>query len=112
MESRLRSGQAGTGIRDCTLAGQAWHGVSALESASLAGSVGVGTTGDLIGITTISFLITTAMYPTSECSSIAITSMLPEVDSVVAAASMGEVSQARSRTTHLPPPMPPPVAAP
>src|SRR5258708_37335119 len=112
MESSLRSGQAGNGIRDCNLPGQAWHGVSALESASLAGSVGVGTTGDLIGITTISFWITTAMYPTAECSSIAITSMLPEVDSVVAAASMGEISMARPRSTDSPHRMPRLVLAP
>src|SRR5258708_28276435 len=95
MESRLRSGQAGTGIRDCTLPGQAWHGVSALESASLAGSVGVGTPGDLIGITTISFFITKAIYPPAEGSSIAITSMLPEGDSLVAAAFMGGLSIGR-----------------
>jgi hypothetical protein len=41
-----------------------------LESAISAGSVGDGTTGDLTGITTMSFITTTLTYPTAESSPI------------------------------------------
>src|SRR5438132_4997780 len=73
MESLSGFGQAGIGIRDCTLQVRVLRLVSALASASLAGLAGVGTTGDLIGITTVSFSIITATSPTAESSSIATT---------------------------------------
>src|SRR5947208_16309553 len=73
MESLSGSGQAGIGIRDCTLQVRVLRLVSALASASLVGLAGVGTTGDLIGITTVSFSIITATSPTAESSSIATT---------------------------------------
>src|SRR5207245_5298534 len=71
MESLSGSGQAGIGIRDCTLQVRVLRLVSALASASLAGLAGVGTTGDLIGITTVSFSIIMAKSPTAGYSSIA-----------------------------------------
>src|SRR3989441_12914173 len=73
MESLSGSGQAGIGIRDCTLQVRVLRLVLALASASLVGLAGVGTTGDLIGITTVSFSIITATSPTAESSSIATT---------------------------------------
>src|SRR5437899_13087943 len=73
MESLSGSGQAGIVILDCTLQVRVLRLVSALASASLAGLAGVGTTGDLIGITTVSFSIITATSPTAESSSIATT---------------------------------------
>src|SRR2546430_3193878 len=73
MESLAGPGQAGIGIRDCTLQVRVLRLVSALASATLAGLAGVGTTGDLIGITTVSFSIITATSPTAESSSIATT---------------------------------------
>src|SRR3989442_6643399 len=73
MESLSGSGQAGIGIRDCTLQVRVLRLVSALASASLAGLAGVGTTGGLIGITTVSFSIITATSPAAESSSIATT---------------------------------------
>src|SRR2546421_5633755 len=75
MESLSGSGQAGIGIRDCTLQVRVLRLVSALASASLAGLAGVGTTGDLIGITTVSFSIITATSPTAVSSSIVTTSI-------------------------------------
>src|SRR5207244_11270389 len=73
MESLSGSGHAGICIRDCTLQVRVLRLVSALASASLAGLAGVGTTGDLIGITTVSFSIITATSPTAVSSSIATT---------------------------------------
>src|SRR5690349_20166139 len=73
MDSLSGSGQAGIGIRDSTLQVRVLRLASALALASLAGLAGVGTTGDLIGITTVYFSITTATYPTAESSSIVTT---------------------------------------
>jgi hypothetical protein len=77
-----------------------------LESASLAGLDGVGDTGDLIGITTASFSTTMATYPTAEFSLIAITSTLPEADSIVAVGFMEETFTAASRSMDSPHRMP------
>jgi hypothetical protein len=71
MESPSESGQAGIHIPDCFLPVQELRLGWALESASMAGSVGAGTTGDLTGTTTASFTTTTGTYPTAEFSSIA-----------------------------------------
>src|SRR5690349_19961820 len=73
MDSLSGSGQAGIGIRDSTLQVRVLRLASALASASLAGLAGAGTTGDLIGITTVYFSSTTATYPTAESSSIVTT---------------------------------------
>ena len=78
--------------------GQESRLASALESASLAGLVGDGTTGDLTGITTMSSSTTTDSYPTAEFSLTAATSQ--EVDSIVAAAFMGETFTARLIPAH------------
>src|SRR5438105_15685806 len=77
MESLSGSGQAGIGIRDCTLQARVLRLVSALASASLAGLAGVGTTGDLIGITTVFFSLFTAPSPTAPSPSIPATLIAP-----------------------------------
>src|SRR6267154_1462818 len=77
MESLSRYGRAGTGIRDSTSMARDLFGVRALESTSLADSVGVGGTGDSIGATTTSFSIITVMFPTAEFSQIANTLVGP-----------------------------------
>ena len=68
---------SGRGIRiqGCSLAVPGLRLVLALESASLVGLAGAGTTGDMIGTTTASFSTTTPTYPTAEFSSIATTSI-------------------------------------
>jgi len=68
MEITSVCGRAGTGIRDCI-----WNDLesplaSALELASLAGSVGAGTTGDMTGIITTFASTTTITNPTAESS--------------------------------------------
>ena len=75
MERPSGSGRAGIRIRDFTLPGRELRLASALESASLGGMAGVGTTGDTIGITTELFTTTTPISPTAEFSSIATTSI-------------------------------------
>src|SRR5437588_9572491 len=77
MESPSGSGRAGIRIPDCSLRDRESRLALALESVSLAGSVGVGTTGDLIGITTESFTTTPPTYPTAESSSTVTTSITP-----------------------------------
>src|ERR1700678_1326111 len=63
MESPSGSGQTGIGIRGSSLMVRELHLASALESAFLVGTVGAGTTGDTIGITTafVSPLTTTSI---------------------------------------------------
>src|SRR5712691_385250 len=87
MESLSGSGQDGIGIQGCTLPDRELRLAWALASASLAVLAGAGTTGDMIGITTVSFSITTPTYPTAESSPIttpsitrAATSIMAEVD--------------------------------
>src|ERR1700674_943992 len=70
MESPSGSGQAGIRIQDSFLVVRELPLASALESASLVGLAGGGTTGDMIGITTASFTTTIPTYPTAEFSSI------------------------------------------
>src|SRR6267154_508078 len=106
MERRSASGQTGTGTRGSTLPGQASDGASASESVSLVDLVGAGTTGDLIGITTMSFSTIMGSYRTAESSRIANTSMPDEADSLAAVASMEEISTAARRTMDLLRPMP------
>src|SRR5947208_4443642 len=110
MESLSGSGQAGIGIRDCTLQVRVLRLVSALASASLAGLAGVGTTGDLIGITTVSFSIITATSPTAVSSSIATTliahvraagSMAGPVFAAGARRGVGGLVEAQSRSSRL-----------
>src|SRR5258707_2861498 len=71
MESLSGSGRAGIRIRDFTLPVRELRLASALESASLGGMAGVGTTGDTTGITTELFTTTTPTSLTAEFSSIA-----------------------------------------
>src|SRR6202790_3662094 len=68
MESPSGFGQAGSGIRDCSLRARASRLGWALESAILADLVGDGTTGHRTGITTMSFITTTLMCPPAESS--------------------------------------------
>src|SRR5260370_4506894 len=75
MEIPLGSGRGGIRIQDCFLQVRELRLVSALESASLEGMAGPGTTGVMIGIITAFFSTTTATYPTAEFSSIATTSI-------------------------------------
>src|SRR5712691_2650924 len=91
MERRSASGRTCTGIQACTLMAQALCGATVLESASLADLAGDGTTGDLIGITTISSSTTTDSYLTAEFSRIANTSMPDEADSIATAAFTVEI---------------------
>src|SRR5216684_195704 len=100
MEIPLGSGRGGIRILDCFLQVRELRLVSALESASLEGMAGAGTTGVMIGIITAFFSTTTATYPTAEFSSIATTSIAPAdfmaVDFTAAALPAGEVSARRS----------------
>ena len=66
MESLSGSGRAGIRIRDCFLPARELRLAWALELAISAGLVGDGTTGDLTGITTMSFITTTLTCPTAE----------------------------------------------
>src|SRR5260370_12297489 len=75
MEIPLGSGRGGIRIQDCFLQVRELRLVSALESASLEGMAGPGTTGVMIGIITAFFSTTTATCPTAEFSSIATTSI-------------------------------------
>src|SRR3984893_18921825 len=77
MDSPLGSGRAGIRIGDSFLPVRELCVGGALESASMAGLVGDGTTGDLTGITTVSFTTTTHTSPTAEFSSTATTSITP-----------------------------------
>jgi hypothetical protein len=77
MESPLGSGRAGIRIQDFFLPVRELRLGWASESASMAGMVGDGTTGDLTGITTVSFTTTTHTSPTAEFSSTATTSITP-----------------------------------
>ena len=77
MESPLGSGQAGIHIQDYFLRARELRLASALESASLEDMAGVGTTGDMTGITMASFTTTTRTSPTAGYSSIAIRSIAP-----------------------------------
>src|ERR1700730_722340 len=70
MESLSGFGQVGIRIQDCTLPARELHLGWALELAILADLVGDGTTGDLTGITTMSFITTTLTYPTAKSSPI------------------------------------------
>src|SRR5258708_10094126 len=106
MERRSASGQTGTGTRGSTLLGQASDGASASESASLVDLVGVGTTGDLIGITTMSFSTIMGSYRTAESSRTANTSMPEEADSIAALDSMEENFTAARCSMDLLRPMP------
>src|ERR1700686_1431004 len=108
MELRSESGQAGIRIPDCFLPARELRLGWALEWASTAGLAGDGTTGDLTGITTMSFTTTTRTYPTAEFSSIATTSIARadfagEVD-FTAALRAAEVSPHRSMGSrrHMP----------
>src|SRR3954463_4566650 len=101
MERRSASGRTGTGTRGSTLPGQASDGASASESASLVDLAGAGTTGDLIGITTISFSTIMGSYRTAESSRTANTSMPDEADSIAAAGFMEEISTAARRSMDL-----------
>src|SRR6266446_2875959 len=76
MESLSGCGQVGIGIRGCTLPDRELRLAWALESASLAVLDGAGTTGDMIGITTISVSAATATYPTAESSPITTPSIM------------------------------------
>src|SRR3977135_4083572 len=78
MDSPSGSGRAGIRIRDSSLLVRELRLGWALESASMAGLVGDGTTGDLTGITTVSFTTTTPISPTAEFSSTATTSITRE----------------------------------
>jgi hypothetical protein len=62
----------------------------ALELAISAGLAGDGTTGDLTGITTMSFITTTLMYPTAESSPITTPSIAGARTSIMAADLMVE----------------------
>ena len=75
MASPSEFGRAGIGIRDCTLPGRELRLASALALATSAVLAGVGTTGDMTGITTASPSTTTATFPTAESSSIVTTSI-------------------------------------
>src|SRR5713226_1512129 len=108
MESLSRSGQAGTGIPACTLPDPELRLDWVLALVSLAGLAGAGTTGDLTGITTVSFSTTTATYPTAESSSTATTSIAPAdfgaVPDFTAAALVSMAPQRRSTDSrhHMP----------
>src|SRR5712692_4439894 len=70
MEHPSGSGRDGIRIQDCILRDRGLRLVSALESDTLAGLGGDGTTGDLIGITTTFVSIITTTSPTAEFSPI------------------------------------------
>src|ERR1700682_4139214 len=84
MENPSGCGQAGIGIRDCSLRVRESRLGWALESAILAGSVGDGTTGDLTGITTMSFITTTLTSPTAG-SSLITTPSIARMETITAA---------------------------
>jgi hypothetical protein len=90
MESLSGFGQVGIRIQDCTLPARALHLGWALESAISADSVGDGTTGDLTGITTMSFITTTLTYPTAESSPITTPSIAGARTSITLAGFMAE----------------------
>jgi hypothetical protein len=75
MESPSGSGQTGIGIRGSSLMVRELHLASALESAFLVGTVGAGTTGDTIGITTAFVSTITTTSHTAESSPTATTSI-------------------------------------
>jgi hypothetical protein len=77
MASPSEFGRAGIGIRDCTLPGRELRLASALALATSPVLAGVGTTGDMTGITTASPSTSTATFPTAESSPIAIPSITP-----------------------------------
>src|SRR5258708_14739318 len=112
MERRSASGQTGTGTRGCTSMAQASCGASVLESATLVDLAGAGTTGDLIGITTMSFSTIMGSYRTAESSRTANTSMPDEADSIAALDSMEKNFTAARRSMDLLRPMPSPAPAP
>jgi len=76
-----------------------------LESASLAGLAGAGTTGATIGITTASFTTTTLTYLIAGFSSIATTSIAP-VDFMVVAFPAAEALRHRGTASRLHTPRP------
>jgi hypothetical protein len=84
MESPSGFGQVGIRIQDCTLPARELHLGWALESAISAGSVGDGTTGDLTGITTMSFITTTLTSPTAG-SSLITTPSIARMETITAA---------------------------
>src|SRR5579863_6082057 len=104
-ENQSGSGRAGIPIQDCSLPARELVLASALESASLVGLAGAGTTGATIGITTASFTTTTPTYLTAGFSSIATTSIAP-VDFMVAGFPVAEASRHRGTALrrHMPRP--------
>ena len=94
MEHPSGSGRDGIRIQDCILRDRGLRLVSALESDTLAGLGGDGTTGDLIGITTTFVSIITTTSPTAEFSPIE-TASITAAD-FTAALLVGEVSARRS----------------
>src|SRR3984893_14942263 len=90
MESLSGFGQVGIRIQDCTLPARELHLGWALELAILADLVGDGTTGDLTGITTMSFITTTLTYPTVESSPITTPSIVGVPTSIMEADFMVE----------------------
>jgi Protein of unknown function (DUF3300) len=78
-----------------------WRGGSALASATLVASDGAGTTGDMTGITTASFSITTPTSPTAESSPITMPSITRGETSITAtdfrAAALAEVRGSTDR---------------
>src|ERR1700751_4785652 len=70
-------GPAGIGIRDCIWRDLESRLASVLEMASLAGSVGAGTTGDMTGIITTFASTTATTSPTAESLSTVTTSIMP-----------------------------------
>src|SRR5438128_7889641 len=66
LESLSGCGRAGIGIQGCTLPDRDLRLALALESASSAVLAGAGTTGDMIGITTVLSTTTTPTSPTAE----------------------------------------------
>src|SRR6266849_652280 len=89
-ESPSGFGQVGIRIQDCTLAALELRLGWALELVISAGLVGDGTTGDLTGITTMSFITTTLTYPTVESSPITTPSIAGARTSIMAADFMVE----------------------
>src|SRR6266404_871787 len=78
-------GRDGIRIQDCSLTAPELRLASALESAFLADLAGVGTIGDLTGITTMSFITTTLMFPTAESSPITTPSIASARTSIMVA---------------------------
>src|SRR5467141_4259099 len=78
-------GPVGIRIQDCSLTALELRLVSALGSAFLADLAGVGTIGDLTGITTMSFTTTTLTYPTAESSLITTPSIASARTSIMVA---------------------------